>query len=382
MLFVAMVSSFTPTPLYPLYQREWGIGDGLIGVAFAAYPVAVMVTLVLLGGVSDRFGRRVTMICAQVLLIVALAVFSVALAYPLLLLGRILQGVAIAVAAGAGAAALMDAHPKGIAAGSYINTLALAMGAAMGPFLSGYLADTSTYPLIVPYIAVGLLAVIPILLLLRTSDVHPPLPEARLIKAIRLPRNLWPSFSIAAAAILGTNLAMGLFGSFGGEIAATVGLTSEFDIGLLVSVVLAGMALSQVAARTLRPQTSMTTGIFFATTGWALVTLASNTGSPWVMFIGAVGVGTGAGMCLLGSAALIGIIAPHGRRAEIYSSYLMVAFGAMAAMSLVAGSLLGAVGTTVIVGSAFAECCLLTGYILVAGRRFLPAQAQTKVRRP
>ena len=49
LLFVAMISSFTPTPLYPLYQEEWSISDALIAVAFIGYPVGVIITLVLLG---------------------------------------------------------------------------------------------------------------------------------------------------------------------------------------------------------------------------------------------------------------------------------------------------------------------------------------------
>ena len=47
LLFVVMVMSFTPTPLYPLYQQMWGISDGYIGLAFSAYPIGVVITCLL-----------------------------------------------------------------------------------------------------------------------------------------------------------------------------------------------------------------------------------------------------------------------------------------------------------------------------------------------
>ena len=374
-LFVAMVSSFTPTPLYPLYQDEWGIGDELIGVAFAAYPIAVIVTLVLMGGVSDRFGRRSTLIIALLTLLFSMVVLAVAFAYPLLLLGRALQGVAVALAAGAGAATLMETHPKGVARGAFVNTLALAVGSAVGPLLAGFLASVTPLPLVFPYLAVASAVMVPLGLVLRSQEAHPALTDAPLVRTIRLPRSLWPGFSVAGAAILGTNLAMGMFGSFGGAIAATVGLLSEFAIGLLVSIVLASLALSQVITRTLRPRTAMALGLIAAAVGWGSAALASAMGTPWMMFVGACLIGAGAGMCLMGSAALIGIISPVNRRAEIYSAYLLVAFGALSVLSLLAGFVVQQASATAVLTVSFLICASLSSFVLLFSRRLLPATA-------
>jgi len=375
LLFVAMVSSFTPTPLYPLYQEKWGVGDELIGVAFAAYPIAVIVTLVLMGGVSDRFGRRSTLILSLLTLLIAMGVFAFAFAYPLLLMGRALQGVAVALAAGAGAATLMEAHPRGVARGAFVNTFALAVGSAVGPLLAGVLASISSQPLVVPYIAVAVAVLVPLALVLRSREVRPAVTDAPLIKPIRLPRALWPGFSIAGAAILGTNLAMGLFGSFGGAIAATVGLLSEFAIGFLVSIVLTGVAISQIVTRTLRPRLAMTFGLTAASIGWGLAAIASLSQAAWVMFLGAVLIGSGAGMCLMGSAALIGMISPIHRRAEIYSAYLLVAFGALATLSLLAGVVIEQVSISALLGATFVICAILAVFLVAFSRRLLPTTA-------
>lgn len=375
MMFVLMVSSFTPTPLYPLYQDEWGISDAKVALAFAGYPIGVIPTLILLGGVSDRFGRRATLLFSAVTIVIALAVLAGAVNLPLLVTGRILQGIGVALAAGAGAATLMESHPGGLARGSLVNTLAIASGSAVGPLLSGFLADVSPAPLVTPYIVVALLVSVPLVMLVFARDIDARNERAKLIKPIRLPRSIWAPFSLAAATILGTNLGMGIYGSFGSEIALSVGLDSEIAAGFVVFVFLSLVAIVQPLARHLRPRAAMSFGLTATTLGWVLVSYASFQGLAWLLVVGSAVIGGGAGLCLMGSAALVGVISPSSRRAEIYSVYLMVAFGALATIALASGSILAIaeVGTVLIVAGGFSF--VLVGYLLYFGPRFLPARA-------
>lgn len=371
LLFVAMISSFTPTPLYPLYQEEWSISDALIAVAFIGYPIGVMITLILLGGVSDRFGRRMTLLFASLALIIALGLLAGAVAYPFLVAGRVVQGIAVALAAGAGAAAMMEAHPGGLSRGALVNTLSLATGAAVGPLLSGFLAEAAPRPLVAPYLVVALGVGIPAVLVALSADVRPRLPHARIVKTIRLPRSLWRPFSVAAAAILATNLTMGLYGAFGAEIARSVGWNSEVGAGVVVSTVLAFLAGIQILGRNLEPRVALSVGIVSATTGWLVAAVASFAGQPWVLLAGSILVGSGAGLCLLGSTTVVGLISPENRRAEIYSVYLMVAFGAMATMALIAGPIVQWTEVGFVLLAASVLCLGVTGYVLTIGRRTL-----------
>lgn len=375
LMFVLMVSSFTPTPLYPLYQQEWGVSDAQIALAFAGYPIGVIPTLILMGGVSDRFGRKATLLISSVIIVVALTVLASAVTFPLLVLGRILQGIGVALAAGAGAATLMESHPQGLARGSFVNTLAIASGSAVGPLLSGFLADVSPAPLVVPYLAVAGLVAVPLILLTRAADIVPPNARATLIKPIRLPRTIWATFSVAAVTILGTNLGMGIYGSFGAEIAMSVGLNSEFTAGVVVFVFLSFVAIAQIIGRRFRPRRAMTVGLSAATIGWLVVSFASFQGTVWLLIVGSVIIGSGAGLCLMGSAELVGIISPMNRRAEIYSVYLMVAFGALATMALASGSILEITQVGSVLLAAGGLSALLLAYAVIAGRRLLPARA-------
>lgn len=371
LLFVVMVMSFTPTPLYPLYQQLWGISDGYVGLAFSAYPIGVVITLVLLGGLSDRFGRRGTLLIATLVIALALITMMFAVSYSLLLLGRFLQGIGAALAAGAGAATLMESHPGGLSRGSLLNTLSVAGGSAVGPLMAGALADATSYPLIAPYLMVLIILIVPAVLLTKSKDVVPRKRDASLVRPIRLPRKIWLTFSIAAATVLGTNLCMGIYGSFGSNLAGTVGWTSEAYIGLLVSLVLTMLAVVQIFGRNLRPAVSMTAGLSAVALGWAIVTIASLSATAGLMVFGSMVVGGGAGLCLMGSAAYVGIISPDNRRAEIYSAYLVVAFSALGVTALSAGPIIGFASISTAVLGAGVLSAALALYVGIGSRRWI-----------
>jgi len=371
LLFAVMITSFTPTPLYPLYQQQWGLTDGYISVAFTAYPVSVVLTLIFLGGLSDKFGRRNTLIIGMIILAIALIVLASATHYPLLVLGCFIFGVGAAMATGTGAATLMESHPEGIARGSLVNTLSVPGGSAIGPLLAGLLAGATVIPLVAPYLVILLLLPVPLILLLKSRDVVPKTRTARLIRPIRLPRHISAAFSIAGATVLGTNVCMGIFGSFGSIIAATVGWDRELLRGLLVSLVLVMLAAVQPFSRNLPAKNSMYAGIGSSAAGWALVTIAATTSFVPLMVFGSMVVGGGAGMCLMGSAALIGIISPVDQRAEVYSAFLIVAFTALGVTALIAGPLIGLVSITAVLISACVICTFLTGYVVFGSRRWL-----------
>ena len=371
LLFVMMIASFTPTPLYPLYQEQWGLVEGQIGLAFSAYSVSVILTLLFLGGMSDRFGRRDTLIIATLILGVALIILSCATAFPGLLLGRFVQGIGAALASGAGAATLMESHPGGLARGSLFNTFSVAVGLAIGPLLAGSLAAGTAYPLVVPYLIVGLLLPLPLFFLIRAKDAVPKRRDASLFRPIRLPRHIWAAFSVAAAALIGPNICLAIYGSFGSNIAASVGWNTEALSGLLVSLVLLMFAAVQPFSRNLHPKVSMFIGIGFNVAGWVIVSVAAIEDVVLLMVLGSMILGGGAGLCLMGSATLVGSVAPAGRSAEIYSVFLIVGFITLGTTALTAGSIIDLLSINAVLGSASVSCFLLAIYVIYGSRRWL-----------
>ncbi|MCL3819598.1 MFS transporter [Aeromicrobium wangtongii] len=334
LIFLAMVASFAPTPLYPVYQEAWNISDVQVSLAFAAYPVGVIVIVSFLGGLSDRIGRRNTLLIGLVMLAIALLTLALAPSYPVLVIGRLIHGFASGLVTGAAAAALMESHPRGLAAGAFVNTLCLAAGMAIGPLLSGALAGLTDHPRLFPFLVIGACLAVPAALLNRVPRSPRSPTRVRLVQPIGVPRRLWFPFSVSAAGIITANFGMGVFGTFGAEIAGTIGWTSQTRTGWLVSSMLILLALAQIGGRRLAHTTSMAIGTMCATLGWLTVALGGQAGSAPAVVIGSLLIGSAAGLCLLGSAGFIGSMAPPDRRAEIYSAFLLFAFGTLGLTAL------------------------------------------------
>jgi MFS family permease len=56
--FLLLFASAAPSPLYGVYQARWRFSATTLTTVFAAYALALLVTLLMLGSVSDYLGRR------------------------------------------------------------------------------------------------------------------------------------------------------------------------------------------------------------------------------------------------------------------------------------------------------------------------------------
>ena len=53
-----MLGTTLPTPLYPIYQQHIGFSSLIVTVVFATYAVGVLAALLVVGPLSDIYGRR------------------------------------------------------------------------------------------------------------------------------------------------------------------------------------------------------------------------------------------------------------------------------------------------------------------------------------
>nr|PZN65000.1 MAG: hypothetical protein DIU58_08065 [Sphaerobacter thermophilus] len=369
LLVIAMTASFTPTPLYATYQAEWSISDNQVALAFAGYPVGVVAVLIGLGGLSDRLGRRRTLLLGAAVLVVALLVMGFAGNLATLIGGRIVQGAGAGLVISSAAAALMESHPGGPDRGSFVNTFCVSLGIAIGPVVAGSLASLSDSPLRIPYlvIAAGLVLGLTPLALARTDRALSG--PVRIVQAVRVPRRLWRPFAVAAGAVLTTNMCMGMFGAFGPHITHHLGWTTEAASGRLVSLMLGAVMVAQLGGRRASRSGAMALGVVFAVAGWSATTVGVSARIPVAVVLGSAVLGAGAGLCLLGSAALIGAISPPGQRAELYSAYLLVAFTVLAGTAVGAGPILTRTSLPAVLTATTALSLLVAAWLLPAVRR-------------
>ena len=111
----AMAFTTVPTPLWSLYAQRDHFSSLTVTLVFAAYAVAVAVSLFLAGHLSDSYGRRRVLVPALALNIIAGVVFVTWPALPvfswLLALGILAAAPALLGDRGRGPRASAQPHP-------------------------------------------------------------------------------------------------------------------------------------------------------------------------------------------------------------------------------------------------------------------------------
>src|SRR4051794_31307827 len=99
--FLGFAANTAASPLYRIYQAEFGFSATTLTLLFAVYIAVLLLTLLVLGSVSDYVGRRRVMLAGLVSGAVACCLFLLADGVGLLFCGRALQGLAVGLTAGA-----------------------------------------------------------------------------------------------------------------------------------------------------------------------------------------------------------------------------------------------------------------------------------------
>ncbi|MFP1983316.1 MFS transporter [Lonsdalea quercina] len=157
---VVLMLSNSPTPLYLHWQQQLGFSSGMLTVIFALYIAGLLGTLLVAGQLSDRYGRKLVLMPGLLAALVACLLFASASSIVMLAIGRLLTGIAVGVIVSAGMAAVVDvggAEHKRLAA--LLASVAMVLGAGLGPLLAGGLAQTLAQP-VLPIFGVEMLVLL------------------------------------------------------------------------------------------------------------------------------------------------------------------------------------------------------------------------------
>lgn len=137
-----LVAAGSPTPLLPIYEKQWGFAPWMLTLAFGVYAIALLAAIVVIGSLSDHIGRRPLMIGALALELVAMLVFLFAPSIGWLIVARVIQGVATGAASSSLSAAVVELAPEHRKKlGALMTGMAPLAGLGIGALFAGILAQ-------------------------------------------------------------------------------------------------------------------------------------------------------------------------------------------------------------------------------------------------
>ncbi|ERK71859.1 hypothetical protein N136_01794, partial [Leifsonia aquatica ATCC 14665] len=256
--FVAVALAVgAPSPLFVLYEQEWGFAPWLLTVAFAIYAVTLLITLLVAGSLSDHIGRRPVLIGALALQVVAMLMFLFATDIGWIIAARSVQGVATGAAMSTFTAALVELAPeKQKKLGATIGSTAPVGGIALGAFFTGLAVQFASAPTVLVFVTLALLFAAGIVVVAASPETVRRRPGAvrSLVPRLVIPRAARGEFVGAIPLFLATWMLAGLFIGLSPSILHGVfHLDSGLLNGAIVAVppavgAVAGLALTRAPA--------------------------------------------------------------------------------------------------------------------------------------
>src|ERR1019366_8412813 len=144
-VFVDLLGFSIILPLLPYYARTFSASPEMIGYLVASYSVCQFVAAPILGGMSDKFGRRPLLIYSQLGSMAGFILLGVANSLPILFLSRIIDGISGGNLTMAQAYIADVTPPKERASALGIIGIGFGLGFLVGPPIGGVLATHFGY---------------------------------------------------------------------------------------------------------------------------------------------------------------------------------------------------------------------------------------------
>jgi len=322
-LFTVTFAVNLQAPLYDAYAAESDVGTTAVTIAFAAYVGGLMPTLLLLGGLSDRIGRRTPIALALILGVAATALLVYAPSWTSLVVARCLLGVGTGLATTAGTAYMTEILGVGRAKNAaLIVTSATSLGFGGGALATGIslgIQGATLLPAsyIVLFIAAPILAVVALVL--------PRVDRPKHVSLVRLP--VFPTGTWMFGA------AMALAWSTTGMTIAVIPLELAANdlggwTGLVIFLAIFVGFLCQPIARRMTNDRALALGFVLIPLGFCVLLIG-----VWLKLLVFVLIGTcitsaaSYGFTYLASLAEVSLRAPHDRARATAGLFVYAYFG-------------------------------------------------------
>ncbi|MET8461862.1 MFS transporter [Micromonospora zamorensis] len=345
--WITLVGTTVPTPLYPLYEMQFGFSSLTVTVVYALYALGVVVGLLVFGRLSDQIGRRPVILAALLLSVAADAVFLFAVDLAMIIVGRILAGLSAALIIGAATAALAELidrrHPKRAATVSIFANLG---GLATGTLLAGIVSDVAPDPLRLPWAIVLILAVLAIIALRGVPEtVRERSPVTLRVQRLHVPAAIRGAFVRSAITAGAGFAALGVLTSVTGLFLGMVlHETSHTLAALVVFVAFAGAAFGQLLTRVLSSHAALASACVGLIVGAGLLAFSMWMALLATLFVSAALIGVASGVAVGDGIATITMKTEPQHQAEAVSTFFAILFAMLGVPAVGVGLLIQTIG--------------------------------------
>ena len=362
---VVMAFATLPSPLYGIYKVRDHLSSFTITVIYAIFAAGTIAALLAETRIAARVGRRGVMLGAVAIMMVAAALLAAWTDLPVLIVGRLLTGVAAGLAAGTAITYLIELRMRADPGASMVRARTIGtsinVGAlGVGPLVAGCLAEWASWPLTLPYLVVLGLGAVAFVGLCFVPETGTPAshPTANQPKR-RAPRLPVPAASGTMAAFAASGLFAGLAGLI---LAVTFGRTSHALAGATLFLVFSCGVVSQLATSKLRASSVLALGTASMLAGLALLVVSVRISTPSLalFLISGALIGAGVGAVFKGTTGIVLEAAAPEDRLAMTSRLLVVLYLGLSIPVVGAGIALDQ-------GASIANTVLAFGLIVAAG---------------
>lgn len=348
LLFAFFVAGSAPSPLFVVFQQQWGFSPALLTVAFAIYAIALLASLLVAGSLSDHIGRRPVVFTALLLQAGAMLTFLLADSINGIIAARIVQGIATGMVSGALTAAVVEAAPAAQKRlGAMIGSVSPLAGLAVGALLTGIAVKFALHPVplvfgvLVAICVVGAVAT----LFLPESATPRPGALASLVPRISIPVQARAEFFRGVPTMLAVWSLAGLYLSLVPSMLQQIfGIHDGIVNGLAIATFFGLGAASPTLLKKLSPVRMSAVGMSLLAVGAGLVAVSLATRSVALFFAGTALAGFGGGSAFSAQVQTLAPLAQPHQRAELFAALYATSYLAFSVPAMLAGRLIAPLG--------------------------------------
>ncbi|MFE2674629.1 MFS transporter [Streptomyces hygroscopicus] len=359
---VVMAGGTLTIPLYVLWASQFGFGSLTTVVVFIAYVVGVVGTLLVAGSLSDAVGRRPVLALSLALTALSTVGFALADGLTVLLISRVLSGVATGLITATATSAIAELV-RGRRTAAVLSTAANVGGLSLGVVAAGVLAQCVTAPthtVFWCYLATCAVAGVSWLVIPETADKTADRTADRTADGTagrtvrwqpRIRRPVLPDGASRVRSFVASGVLVAASSGVNGFFSSLAPAFLRDDLGVsnfaVIGVGVGTLFISALLAQTVTPAALVRRDIGTAllAVGMIVIEAALWTHSAPLFIVGTVFAGAAVGTLFRHGLSVTDALCDPGNRAELTATYFLFLYSGLVVPVLVLGLADQAVGT-------------------------------------